>query len=84
VQLIAGVLYLGAQDGNDFGGGGDSRPDGIGVANMLIGGGALAAGIIRAAKPPAAKTSNARVAIAPTVIPVGDRPRVGLTVNARF
>ena len=54
-QLIAGMLYV-TGDGGDFHAGGGSRPDGVGVANMLIGGGALAAGIIRAAKPPPAKT----------------------------
>jgi hypothetical protein len=81
--VIAGMLYLSGNKESQIDGG-DGRPDGIGAANMLIGGGALAVGLVRLSKPPGEKASNARVAIAPAVIPAGARPRVGLTVNARF
>jgi hypothetical protein len=74
---MASIVTSGDVSGND-----DSNA--LGAASIVIGGAALMAGGIRLSKPRDAHASSARVEIVPTIIPVADRPRVGLTVNARF
>jgi hypothetical protein len=84
--IVAGMLYLDANAGPDLGadGGGTNGSSALGAASVAIGGAALMVGGIRLSKPRDADASNARVQIVPTIVPVADRPRVGLTVNARF
>jgi hypothetical protein len=82
--IVAGMLYLDVNSG-DLGAevSGNDGSNALG-AGMVIGGAALMVGGIRLSKPRDADASNARVEIVPTIIPIADRPRVGLTVNARF
>jgi hypothetical protein len=84
VGLLAGAVQL------DEGGGTEK----VATANLIIGGGAMAAGLYRLlssrdAKPasgpaPESAASNARLAISPLVIPTSDGPRLGLTVHSNF
>jgi hypothetical protein len=78
------MLYLDVNSG-DLGAevSGNDGSNALG-AGMVIGGAALMVGGIRLSKPRDADASNARVEIVPTIIPVADRPRIGLMVNARF
>ena len=84
--IAAGLLYVDAFAGDDITTdlGGNEGSEALGAASMVIGGAALMVGGIRLSKPRDADASSARVQIVPTIIPVADRPRVGLTVNARF
>ena len=84
--IVAGMLYLNVNSSPELGTGvsGNDGSNALGAASMVIGGAALMVGGIRLSKPRDADASNARVEIVPTIIPVADRPRVGLTVNARF
>ncbi len=84
--IAAGLLYVEAFASNGItpDGGGNDGSDALGAASMVIGGAALMVGGIRLSKPRDADASSVRVQIVPTIIPVADRPRVGLTVNARF
>jgi hypothetical protein len=84
--IVAGLLYVDAFADDDVttAASGNDGSKALGAASMVIGGAALMVGGIRLSKPRDADASNARLQIVPTIVPVADRPRVGLTVNARF
>jgi hypothetical protein len=82
--VIAGAANLDGNDGTDK----------VTAANMIIGGGAIAAGLYRLLSPGRARPedglshqsagSNARVAISPLVIPASGTPRLGLAMHTSF
>jgi hypothetical protein len=82
--VIAGAANLDGTDGTDK----------VAAANLIIGGGAIAAGLYRlvggrAARPPDGLSSqsagsNARVVISPLVIPTSGSPQLGLAMHTSF
>jgi hypothetical protein len=84
VGLLAGAVKLGE-------GGGTVK---VATANLIIGGGAVAAGVYRLLSPgnarpatgpaPESAASHARLAFSPLVIPTSDGPRFGLTMHSSF
>jgi hypothetical protein len=56
----------------------------LAAANMIIGGGAIAAGLYRLIGPPQPAASNARLAISPLVTATSGRPRLGLAMHTSF
>jgi hypothetical protein len=67
--VIAGAANLDEGDGTDK----------VAAANMIIGGGAIAAGLYRLRHP-----RPARIAISPLVIPTAASPRLGLAMHTSF
>jgi hypothetical protein len=84
VGVIAGAANLDGTDGTDK----------VAAANLIIGGGAIAAGLYRLLSPrparavdelsPQSAGSNARIVISPLVIPTSGSPRLGLAMHTSF
>ena len=82
--VIAGAVNLDGSGGTDK----------IATANIIVGGGALVAGVYRLLRPrtdelanrksPQTIDSNARISVSPTMTPTSDGTRLGLAVRTRF
>jgi hypothetical protein len=89
--LIAGSLGVVAGAANLDGGGGAEK---VATANMIIGGGAMVAGLYRLLSPPPARSvtdpapqsagSSARLAVGPLVMPSSAGTRFGLAMHGNF
>ncbi len=89
--VLAGSLGVIAGAANLDGSGGAEK---VATANMIIGGGAMVAGLYRLLNPPPARVvsepaapsagSSARLAIAPMVVPSSAGPRFGLAMHRSF
>jgi hypothetical protein len=69
IGVIAGAANLDGTEGTDK----------VAAANMVIGGGAIGAGLYRLLSP-----RPARIVISPLVIPTSGSPRLGLAMHTRF
>jgi hypothetical protein len=84
IGVIAGTANLDENSGTDQ----------VAAANLIIGGGAVAAGLYRLlrpqparladALPPQSAGSTARIGISPLVIPTAGSPRLGLAMHTSF